>query len=490
MKSPHWKRLAWFCVCITLSGPAWSEDGVTITGYAPATGVEHGYSVQKATESDMSFWFDNSGASVTARGVFHPRMTVLSRDENGMRVRWSLNAELPEGTAGPADSYQMNLLYQNSLTAYGTSTLDLGTDLNGFPSNLFGVDRILAHMREMAVNGSGGAAASPGNGVDGIIGKIEQNPLLIVTALVPEAQLLATGQFYQDQVMQIGQAEVASRTEDYNGVNVSVTSTWILESTDAASHTATLSVSEEFDAAALSQSQEPATAKMMAAFPERVKNLTADQLASIKRAGKTRSVKFVVSLDDGSAVEATEIVSVTTGGFTLRTYTHILREDMPARLPLPAVLTAKVLQTPDLHVEPLPSAKAEPGILDELSTPPSPAESQETVAATEKDGAEAIAPVSLEAKSAEVARSPISYDRELNILLTPESAAKFRDFTQAALGRQTQLLINDKVVMEPWMREPIMDGRIVLAGTDGKELEAMAEQLKVPGASIVVRLRP
>ncbi|MBB6221530.1 hypothetical protein GGI64_004508 [Rhizobium leguminosarum] len=490
MKSSHWKSVVWFCVGVTLSTPAWSDDGITIPGYTPATGVERGYSVQKATETDMSFWFDNSGASVTARGVFHPRMTVLSRDETGMRVRWSLNAELPEGTAGPADSYQMNLLYRNSLAAYGTSTLELETDLNGFPSNPVGVDRILAHMREMAANAPGGAAAPPDNGVNGIIGKIEQNPLLIVTALVPEAQLLATGQFYQDQLMQIGQAEVASRTEDYNGVNVPVTSTWTLESTDAASRTATLSVSEEFDPAALSRSQEPATAKMMAAFPERVKNLTADQLASIKRAGKTRSVKFVVSLDDGSAVEATEIVSVTTGGFTLRTYTHILREDMPARLPLPAVLTAKVLQTPDLHVEPLPSAKAEPGILDELSTPPSPPASQETAVATEKDGAEAIAPVSLEAKSAEVARSAISYDRVLNIELTPESAAKFRDFTQAALGRQTQLLINDQVVMEPWMREPIMDGRIVLAGTDGKELEAMAEQLKVPGASIVVRLRP
>ncbi|MBB5665467.1 hypothetical protein GGE68_003686 [Rhizobium leguminosarum] len=483
MKSSHWNRVVWFCVCVTLSTPAWSDDGITIPGYTPATGVERGYSVQKATETDMSFWFDNSGASVTARGVFHPRMTVLSRDETGMRVRWSLNAELPEGTAGPADSYQMNLLYRNSLAAYGTSTLELETDLNGFPSNPVGVDRILAHMREMAANG-------PGGEVNGIIGKIEQNPLLIVTALVPEAQLLATGQFYQDQLMQIGQAAVESRIEDYNGVNVSVTSTWTLESTEAASNTATLSVSEEFDPAALSRSQQPAAAKMMAAFPERVKDLTADQLASIKRAGKTRSVKFVVSLDDGSAIEATEIVSVTTGGFTLRTYTHILREDMPARLPLPAVLTAKVLQTPDLHVEPLPSGKAEPGILDELSTPPSPAESQEAAVATKKDGAEAIAPVSLEAKSAEVARSPISYDRVLNIELTPESAAKFRDFTQAALGRQTQLLINDQVVMEPWMREPIMDGHIVLAGTDGKDLETMAEQLKVPGASIVVRLRP
>nr|WP_085061954.1 hypothetical protein [Rhizobium leguminosarum] len=373
MKSPHWRRVVWFCVCVTLSSPAWSDDGFTIPGYAPATGVEHGYSVQKATETDMSFWFDKP-ASVTARGAFRQRMSVLSRDENGMRVRWSLNADLPAGTAGPADSYQMNLLYRNSLTAYGTTTLELATDLNGYPNNLSGVDQILAHMREMAANGPGGAAAAGASatrasGVDDIISKIEQNPLLIAVALVPEAQLLATGQSYQDEVMQIGQPLAVSRTEDYGGVDVPVVSTWTLESTDAATRTATLSLSEEFDPAAFSQSQQAAITKMMTAFPDRVKSLAADQLDSIKRASKNRSAKFVVSLDDGSAVEATETVSMTAGGSTLRIYTHILREDMPARLPLPTVLTAKDLQTPDLHVEPLPSADAAPGILDELSTP-------------------------------------------------------------------------------------------------------------------------
>ncbi|NNU40841.1 hypothetical protein G9X64_31030 [Rhizobium sophorae] len=47
---------------LILSHPAWSAGGVTIPGYAPATGVERSYRVQKATETDMSFWFDKSGA--------------------------------------------------------------------------------------------------------------------------------------------------------------------------------------------------------------------------------------------------------------------------------------------------------------------------------------------------------------------------------------------------------------------------------------------
>ncbi|MEI1247151.1 hypothetical protein [Rhizobium aouanii] len=492
MTSPHWKRFVWFCLCLTLSTPAWSAGGVTIPGYAPATGVERSYRVQKATETDMSFWFDKPGASaMTVRGAFRQAMAVLSRDEDSMRVRWSLSADLPKGMAGLPDSYQMNQLYRNSLTAYGTATLELETDLNGNPRDLSGVDQIVARMRAMAANESGGVPAAPQNGLHEIINNIEANPLQIVAALVPEAQLLATGQSNHAETMEIGQASAALRDEDYDGVSVPVTSTWTLESTDATARTATFSLSEEADAAAFSQSQQPAIENLMTGFAERAKDLTADQLASLKRASKSRSVELVVSLNDGSTLEASEIVTVEAGGTTLRTYTHIQREDMPASLPLPAVLTAKDLQTPDLHIEPLPSAKAGPGILDELSTPPAPpAASQDTTVATGDDAATEIAPVSLEVKSAEVSLSPVSHDHGLNIVLTPESAATFRDFTQAALGRQTQMLINDKVVMEPWMREPIMDGRIVLAGTDRRDLEALAEQLKVPGAKILVRLRP
>ncbi|TBX81762.1 hypothetical protein E0I74_04225 [Rhizobium laguerreae] len=495
MTSLYWKSFASACLCVTLSHPAWSAGGIEIPGYAPAMGVERSYRVQKATETDMSFWFDKPGASaMTMRGAFRQRMTVLSRDEDGMRVRWSLSADLPEGIAGLADSYQMNQLYRNSLTAYGTATLELETDLNSNPRNLSGVNQIVAHMREMATNGPdgvpvAGASAAGQSGIYDIIAKLEANPLQIIAALVPEAQLLATGQSYQAETMEIGQASATSRDEDYGGVSVPVTSTWTLESTDATARTATLSLSEEADAAAFSQSQQPAIANLISGFAERAKNLTADQLASVKRASKSRSVELVVSLNDGSTLEASEIVTVASGGTTLRTYTHIQREDMPASLQLPTVLTAKDLQTPDLHIEPLPSPKVGPGILDELSIPPAPRKASQTVA-PDNDGPKAIAPVSLEVKSAKVVSAPTSFGSELDIMLTPESAAKFQDFTQAAVGEITQVLINDKVVIEPRILTPITGGHLVISEPDSKLLQDMAEQLTLPEAKILVRLRP
>lgn len=486
------RTLACFCIFTALSSPARSNESVTVPGYAPATGIEHSYRIQKATESDMSFWFDKSGtSSLITRGEFRQKMTVLSRDEKGMRVHWSLSADLPDGVAGAADTYQMNLLYRNSLAAYGVGSLELETDLNGYPRSVLGADRILVHMRKMAANGPGGAVAAPGSSVDNIIDRIEQNPVLVVTALAPETQLLASGQSYQDETMGVGQALTASRNEDYGGVSVPVTSTWVLESTDATSRTATLSVSDAYDPAALGQSQQEVIAKLMAAFDERVKSLTTDQLASVKRADKKRSAKFVVSLNDGSVVEASEVVTITMAGTILRTYTYIRREDVPASLQVPPILTTAVQQTPNLHIEPLPPVNAGPGILDELSASEAPtAASQDTTVATGNDQAKSIAPIWLEVTSAEVVSASNPYGFELNIVLTPESADKFRDFTQAAIGQQMQIVINDNVVMEPWIRQPVTVGRLTIdEGPQMKLLGFVKDRLSVPGARILVRVR-
>ncbi|MGO8134302.1 hypothetical protein ACC730_37815, partial [Rhizobium ruizarguesonis] len=83
---------------------------------------------------------------------------------------------------------------------------------------LIDTGEIAAHMREVAANGPGGllaagASAARESGVYDIIAKLEANPLQIVDALVPEAQLLATGQYYQAETMKIGQASTTSRDE-------------------------------------------------------------------------------------------------------------------------------------------------------------------------------------------------------------------------------------------------------------------------------------
>lgn len=477
-----------------LLAPAWSAEKVTIPAYAPAPGVEHVYRVQMASETDMSFWFDNPGASsVAMRGAYRRRMIILSRDEKSMRVRWSLDSALPEGVSGAASTYQLNPLYQNSLLAYGVNQLEFETNLSGIPSNVLGADAIVANMQKMAANGPGGISAAPESGVSNIIEAVRANPLQIVTALIPEALVLANGQGASEETLEIAQAYTSSGTENISGVDVRAEIIWTLESTDTVRHTATLSFSQIDDPIALSQSQQAATAKMMTAFPERAKALTSDQLAEVKRASKNRTSRFVVSLDDGSVLEALETVAVRSGGMTVRTFTHVRREQVPASLPIPAILTSATLLTPDLRVEPLPSTTATPARVNDdiqASAPPGGTSQAHVAAAGNENKNTVIAPISLQVKSAILGASPVHHDIGLNIDLTPDSAAKFKDFTQAAMGQQTQVLIDDKVIMEPWIREPIVDGHIVITDADRKNLEILAERLAVPGASIFVRVVP
>ncbi|MBB4276046.1 hypothetical protein [Rhizobium mongolense] len=63
-----------------------------------------------------------------------------------------------------------------------------------------------------------------------------------------------------------------------------------------------------------------------------------------------------------------------------------------------------------MRIDPVPSLKAGPDSLDELSTSPlSPTATQDTTVATGNDGAEVIVPIALEVKSAKVVSASTSY---------------------------------------------------------------------------------
>ncbi|HEV2571943.1 MAG TPA: hypothetical protein VGU72_09415 [Beijerinckiaceae bacterium] len=99
------------------------------------------------------------------------------------------------------------------------------------------------------------------------------------------------------------------------------------------------------------------------------------------------------------------------------------------------------------------------------------------------------ASITLQVAGTKIEPAPFSGGEGLEITLTPQSAAQFRAFTIKALGRRSQLLVNGKVVTEPMINHPIVEGRVVLSGMAKAELQAVAQQLAAPGAAIVVRLK-
>lgn len=327
-------RLIWlFALCVLHHpGSAFAAESVTVPGYTPATGVEHSYRSQKSAETDLSIWFDKPGAAAIAiqRGDFRQRMTVLSKDANNMRVRWRLSAELPPDATGPADAYQMNIHYRNSLSAYGVHELEFETDLNGAATSLIGFDRILQNMEAMVSSGPDGTPVAPDNLLSGIIERLKADPLFAAEILVPEANLLASGQSSEAGTFEIGQSWETSVEQDINGVQVPVTATWKVEAADPAEQTATFSWNEAYDATSFTRAQQQSIDKMIAGFGERASRLTSEQLASVKSATKGRTGTMVISLKDGSTIEVTEIVAAEAGGMKTVVKTHVMREDHSA----------------------------------------------------------------------------------------------------------------------------------------------------------------
>jgi preprotein translocase subunit SecD len=84
----------------------------------------------------------------------------------------------------------------------------------------------------------------------------------------------------------------------------------------------------------------------------------------------------------------------------------------------------------------------------------------------------------------------VSYGAAVKIDMTPDSAGAFRDFTTASVGRQTQLVVDGKVISEPVIREPIMGGSVMISVDTATEAQSLARQLSAPGATITVRLAP
>lgn len=469
------------------ASPAHAAESVTVPPYEPAVGTELHYRVQKTTETDMSLWFDKPEASsVVMRGDFRQSATVLSRNNKGMRVKWRLSADIPPDATGAADSYAMNAMFRNSLTAYGVEELEFDADPSGTPTTLVGADQIIANM-EMLLSTS-----AADNTASRMLQAVKGNPLVVIDVLAPESMILALGQSSEAFMTDIGREWTVAGSEELKGILVPTSTVWKLEAADKIRQTATFSAKVTYDPAALLQSQQSSIDGMIASFADRAKQLTDAQLAQARSAGKSRTVTYVNSTRDGSTIEVLENTVANAGGMKVTVATHIWREDQPPILPAPQAWTAQTLS--GQRVEPLPENNTKPSIdLDqyrpktEANTASSLNQNDRATATTDSGGD--IAPISLKVAKAKTSVDPAA-GPAVEIALTPESAKAFEDFTRAALGQKTQLLVDGDVIFEPVVREPIAGGNVTINGLDSSQAKMLERQLSSSEATIIVRLAP
>ncbi|WP_205927484.1 SecDF P1 head subdomain-containing protein [Rhizobium sp. P40RR-XXII] len=474
--------------------PARAAESVTVPPYQPVVGTERHYRVQKTTETDMSLWFDKPEASsVVMRGDFRQSATVLSRDDKGMRMRWRLSADIPPDATGAADSYPMNAMFRNSLAAYGVEQLEFEADLGGAPTALVGADQIVANMERLLATQAPGGAVVPDSAASRMLQTVKTDPLAVIDVLAPESMTVALGQSSQAFTTDIGQEWTVAGNEELKGTLVPTTTVWKLEASDNAAQTATFSANVIYDPVTLLQSQQSSIEGMIANFGERAKQLTDAQLAEARSAGKSRTVTYVISTRDGSTIEVLESTIAAVGGVKITVATHMWREDQPPVLPAPHGWNANTLS--GQRVEPLPKNNAQAsidlrqyGTETEANSIPSP--NQDDGDKTSADKTKDIAPISLKIASAKTLVDPVSFGPAVEIVLTPESAKVFGDFTRAALGQKTQLLVDGKVIFEPVVREPIMGGSVTIGGLDSAQAQKIEQQLSSSDATITVQLAP
>ncbi|SDP31516.1 hypothetical protein [Phyllobacterium sp. OV277] len=482
---------------------AMAQEVVTIPSYTPTIGAISTFRTEKSIETDMSIWLEKPSSIM--RGDFLQQMMVVSKDEQAVRMRWSLSSDVPAKATG---NYDLNSQYKTTLDLYGVEQLEFETDLNGFPFSLIGFDSIRQNMQDKIASSFGNRPVPEGSVLSSLVKKLDNNPSVLTDILVPEAGLLARGQWYKSASLKVGDQWQASRDDDINGTAVNIVTTSLLESVDHSTQTAVITWDEISDKEALTKASQPGIDAMIAASKERAAKLTTDQLAVIKSASSRRLGRSVVSLVDGSTIEVTETLTTQLGGLKTTTVTHVKREDgissdLAAKSPRNPVSGAIQPVSPnwqnasnleqtlkELKSNDKDTQGKQAGVEQLLGSATVPAKPDKILLTTLPEKVKYSEPVALKISSAAVMKSPISYGYELKIILQPESSALFGAFTKAAIGQKTQLRIDGETISEPVVMSPIVDGTVQISGDDKDTLDAMARHLLSPDAHIEVQAIP
>lgn len=324
-------RLAALPMLALLAGPAAAlADDISMPAYKPEIGVERHYRVLRQAEMDMSLWMPEMPMGRTEmEGEFRTSATVLSSDENGYEVRWVLDAAVPDDAA--EGRHELNEQYRHVLATYGVEAVTLKTDAAGRPTEVVEAAEILAGMEEKLKG-----TEDPLGAGEVFVEQIKADPLSITDMLVAEAGLLATAQGTGGTTATEGHSWTNESTTSLDGIDVTTFTKWTLEAVDPDTNTAQLYLTESADSEQLTQALEEPINRVIGSFPQQAEALNEDELATARTATREKSARFILSLESGETLEATERVVTHSAGIRAVTTAHLYREDITPRLTLEA----------------------------------------------------------------------------------------------------------------------------------------------------------
>jgi hypothetical protein len=298
---PRRSFAALFAAALVLAGQplARAEELTTrLPPYRPQIGQERVYRVEIETSAD-SHGLTKVGEK-SLRGEFTNSLTVLSLTPTGFKMRWRLSPqETPPGQPGLTE------IFRDRIQAFGTDWIEVETDRRGAATKIDNLDalRQAVEQRIAALKSDDPATGR----LQSLAQRLQPGSLFPMDVIAPAARLFAEAQAPEPREVDLGMTRTANAEGRSNGASVPIKFTSRVDK-DAAGGFVTFSASKVFDPEALTAAWREVIDRETKELAARNPGTSAEKLAEFSRASLTVTTTVRLSLDDGSAIYAEEIV--------------------------------------------------------------------------------------------------------------------------------------------------------------------------------------
>jgi hypothetical protein len=265
--------------------------------YRPKIGQERIYRIEIETSAD-SHGLTKVGEK-SLRGEFTNSLTVLEPAPTGFKMRWRLSPKETPGQPGLTE------IFRDRIQAFGADTIEVETDRRGAATKIDNLDAIrqAVEQRIAALKSD-----DPGTGrLQALLQRLQPGSLFPMDVIAPAARLFAEAQAPEEREADVGMPRTANTEGRSNGASVPVKFTSRIDKDDAGGFV-TFSSSQVYDPDALTAAWREVIDRETKELAARNPGTPAEKLAEYSRASLTITRTVRLSLDDGAASYAEEVV--------------------------------------------------------------------------------------------------------------------------------------------------------------------------------------
>jgi hypothetical protein len=284
--------------------------------YRPKIGEERVYRVEIETSAD-SHGLTRVGEK-TVRAEFTNSLTVLESTPEGFKIRWRLSPkEPPPGQPGLAE------IFRDRIQAFGTDTIEVETDRRGAATKIDNLDTLRQAVEKRIAELK---SDDPATGrLQALLQRLQPGSLFPMDVLAPAARLFAEAQASGEREADLRIPRTVNAEGRSNGASLPLKFTTRFDKDEAGRFVA-FSSSKVFDPDALKEAWQEVIERETKELAARNPGTPQEKLAEYSRASLTITTTVRLSLDDGSAIYAEEIVDSRIGPAFTKTVSRATRE--------------------------------------------------------------------------------------------------------------------------------------------------------------------